>query len=119
MRPPCASTRPRAIARPRPLPPPLERAESPRQKWSNMRQRARIDARELEEVVDEPAQGAHLVAERGEVLVRRREAVLERLEHRLHRRERRPQVVARPRDELAARVEQLLELARHLVERAR
>ena len=76
------------------------------------RQRAGVDARELEEVVDEQRQAAHLLAERREVLGGLGEAVLERLEHRLHVRERRPQVVARPGDELAARVEELLERSR-------
>ncbi len=57
-----------------------------------------------------------LLAEHGHVLLGLAEAVLERLEHRLHVRERRPQVVARPGHELAAGVEESLELSRHLVE---
>ena len=83
------------------------------------RQCAGVDPRQLEQVLDEKRQAVYLVAERREVVGGLGEPVLERLEHRLHVRERGPQVVARPRDELAARVEELLEVRRHLVERAR
>jgi hypothetical protein len=76
-----------------------------------------VEARELEQVVDEVGEGAHLLPQRGQVAVRVAEAVLERLDHRLHRRERRAQVVAGPRDELPARVEELLEGGGHPVER--
>ena len=83
------------------------------------RERARVDARELEQVVDEPAERPHLLLEGAEVVLRLGEAVLDRLEHRLHVRERRAQVVARPGDELRPGVEQLLEPRGHLVERGR
>ena len=71
-----------------------------------------VDARELEEVVDEQREHAHLLAQDRQVLLGVAEPVLERLEHRLHVRERRPEVVARPGDELAPRVEQPLEVRR-------
>ncbi len=80
------------------------------------RQRAGVDARELEEVVDERPERPHLLAQRGQVVLGLREAVLERLQHRLHVRERSAQVVARPGDELGAGVEELLEPGGHLVE---
>src|SRR5581483_6386179 len=81
------------------------------------RQCARVDPCELEQIVDERAQGVDLAAHRRDVVARLHESVLDGLEHRLQRRERRPQVVARPGDELAAGVEQLLDSLGHLVER--
>ena len=83
------------------------------------RQCAGVDARQLEEVVDEHGQPANLVAERGEIVLGLGQPVLECLEHRLHVRERCPQVMAGPGDELAASIEQLLEIRSHLVERLR
>jgi hypothetical protein len=80
--------------------------------------RARVDARELEEVVDEQREPARLLVQRRKVLGRLRQPVLDRLEHGRHRGDRRAQVVARGRDELAARVEQALEALGHRVERA-
>ena len=81
------------------------------------REQPRVDPRELEEVVDELPEHVDLLAHRRQVVLRLGEPVLDRLEHRLQRGERRPQVVARPGDELPASVEQLLDVARHLVER--
>ena len=69
------------------------------------RQCARVDASELEQVVDEQGERVHLLAEHGHELVRRAESILERFQHRLHVRERRPEIVARPGHELTARVE--------------
>ena len=83
------------------------------------RQRAGVDACELEEVVYEPGEAPHLLVHRGQVAVRRRNTVLDRLQHRLQRRDRRAQVVARPRDELATGVEDPVQVLRHLVERSR
>ena len=83
------------------------------------RQRARLDPAELEEVVDELGEDAHLVAERGEVVRGLRETVLERFEHRLHVRERRAEIVAGPGDELSAGVEDPCQRVAHLVEVAR
>ena len=80
------------------------------------RERARVDLRELEEIVDKPSERANLLAHGREVVLGGDDPVLDRLEHRLQRGERRPQVVARPRDQLSACVEELLELSRHLVE---
>ena len=77
---------------------------------------AGVDSSELEQVVDERAERPHLLAQRRQVPLRIGKPVLERLEHRLHVRERRPQVVARPGDELAARVEEPLDVGGHLVE---
>ena len=50
---------------------------------------AGVDARELEEVVDELREDAYLLAERGYVLLGPRQPVLERLQHGLHGSERR------------------------------
>jgi hypothetical protein len=80
------------------------------------RERARVDLRELEEIVHEPPQRANLVAHGREVMLGGDDPVLDRLEHRLQRGERGLQVVARPRDQLSSCVEELLELSRHLVE---
>jgi hypothetical protein len=131
--PPWASTRPRAIASPSPAPRD-ERDWSPRQNRSNIRSRASasipeprvldgdarecagIDPRELEEIVHEDGEDAHLLAQDGHVLLGRGEVVLYRLEHRLHARERCSEVVARPRDELATCVEEAAEVVAHLVE---
>ncbi len=76
----------------------------------------RVDARELKEVVDQTGQVAHLVAHRRQVLLGGREPVLDGLDHRLERRERGAQVVAGVGHQLAARIEEPLELARHPVE---
>ncbi len=46
------------------------------------RERAGVDRRELEEVVDEPGKVLHLFADRGQILLRGCESVLERFEHR-------------------------------------
>ncbi len=81
------------------------------------RERAGVDPREHEQVLDEPGEDLRLRPDRGEVLLRPREPVLERLDHRAQRGERRAQVVAGPHHELAARVEQLLQVRGHLVER--
>ena len=62
---------------------------------------------------------ARLNAQLRQVVLRPDQPVLDRLEHRLDRGERRAQVVARPGDELAARVEELLHAAGHLVEATR
>jgi hypothetical protein len=59
------------------------------------------------------------VSQRRQVVLRLGQPVLERLEHGLHRGERRAEIVARPRDELAPRVEQALDVLRHLVEGSR
>ena len=75
-----------------------------------------VDPGQLEEVVDQRRERAHLLAQRREVVVGGGEAVLDRLEHRLHRRDRGAEVVARPGDELPARVEELLERGGHGVE---
>jgi hypothetical protein len=56
------------------------------------RERSRVDLRQLEQVVDEHAQRAHLLAQRPEVAVRIPDPVLERLDRRLPRGERCPQV---------------------------
>jgi hypothetical protein len=83
------------------------------------RERAGLDLPELEEVVDEPGEDAHLLSERGEVVRRLREPVLERLEHRLHVRERRAEIVARPGHELSPGIEDPCQGVAHLVEVAR
>ena len=80
------------------------------------RESTRVDARELEEVVDEQRKESHLLAEDRDVLVRVSETVLERFEHRLHVGEWRAQVVARPSYELASRVEEAAEICTHFVE---
>ena len=79
-------------------------------------QHARVDARELEEVVDEDGEDTHLLAQHRHVLLGSRETVLERLEHRLHVGEGRPQIVARPRHELAPGVEEAPQVIADLVE---
>ena len=61
------------------------------------RERAGVDARELEQIVDEEPSVAPARASRAGIL-RLGEAVLEGLDHRLHRGERRAEVVARPGD---------------------
>jgi hypothetical protein len=66
------------------------------------RERAGVDSRELEEVVDEETQRAHLFAQGRQVAVGWGEAVLEGLQHRLHRGQRGSEVVARPRHKLPA-----------------
>ena len=73
------------------------------------RERAGLDLRELEEIVDELGEDAHLLTQRRKVVLRLGEAVFERLEHRLHAGEGRAEIVARPGDELASRVEDPLE----------
>jgi hypothetical protein len=80
------------------------------------RERARVDPGELEEIVDEQRERAHLLAQRGDVVGGLGEAVLERLQHREHVREGRAEVVARPGDELPPGVEELLQAGGHLVE---
>ena len=80
-------------------------------------ERSRVDACELEKVVDERREDADLLAEHGKGRRGLDEAVLERLEHGLHVRERRAEIVARPRHELTAGVEEPLQALRHLVER--
>ncbi len=83
------------------------------------RERAAVDPRQLEQVVDEAGQRAYLLVERRQVVLGPGKAVVDRLEHCLHVRERRAQVVARPGDELPPRLEQPLQALRHLVERVR
>ena len=80
------------------------------------REHARVDPRELEEILHEEREGLELLSDRGQILVRRGEPVLERLDHRAERSERRPEVVAGPGDELPASVEEPLDARRHLVE---
>ena len=80
-------------------------------------ERARVDACQLEEIVDERREDTDLLAEHGKGRLGLDEAVLERLEHGLHVGKRRAEIVARPRDELTASVEESLEALRHLVER--
>ena len=75
-----------------------------------------VDARKLEEIVDEQRKDPHLLAEDRDILAGVAETVLERLEHRLHVGEWRAQVVARPGNELAPRVEEATEICTHLVE---
>ena len=75
-----------------------------------------VDARELEEVIDQAGEVAHLVAHGREVLLGGCEPVLDGLEHRLERREGGAQVVAGMSHQLAACVEEPLELPRHAVE---
>src|SRR5437016_1732676 len=83
-----------------------------------IRERTRVDARKLEQILDERRQTARLLLERREVLGDVRELVLDGLEHRRDRRDRRAQVVARGGDELTSRVEEALDVRRHVVERA-
>ena len=64
----------------------------------------------------EQGEPADLFADRREVLVGCRQSVLDRLEHRLNRCDGGSEVVARPGDELAAGVEDVLDVRRHLVE---
>ncbi len=54
-----------------------------------MRERARVDARKLEEIVDEGTEPARVLVERREILLGLGEAVLDRLEHGGDRRHRR------------------------------
>src|SRR5438093_610417 len=75
-----------------------------------VRQSARVDAGEVEQILDEPREATRLLLQRREVLVRVRETVLDRLEHRRDRRDRRPQVVARRGDQLTACVEEALQV---------
>src|SRR6266853_1604781 len=82
------------------------------------RQRSRVNPRQLEQVVDEPAQCVYPVAQQGQIPVEWHESVLERLQHRVDRGKRRPQIVGGPGDQLAPGVEELLNGRCHLVERA-
>ncbi len=98
---------------------PLRQASDDRRKGDRPdleRERSGVDARELEEVVDEQPQPPRLVAERPEVLLRLRKTVVDRLEHRGDGRHGGAEVVARRGDELASGVEEALEARRHLVE---
>ena len=75
-----------------------------------------VDARELEEVIDQAGEVAHLVSHGREVLLGGCEPVLDGLKHRLERREGGAQVVAGMSHQLAACLEEPLELPRHAVE---
>ena len=81
-------------------------------------ERARVDPCELEEILDQRREAPSLILQGSEVFRGVGEAVLDRFEHGGDRRDRGPQVVARGGDELAAGVEERLEVPRHLVERA-
>ena len=96
------------------------RTRSPSRPFAQLdRERSGVDLRQLEHVVDEKRQRAHLLVQRGDVVVRCDEPVLGRFEHGPHVRERCAKIVAGPGDELPARVEQPLDVAGHLVERRR
>src|SRR5262249_32426743 len=66
------------------------------------REHAGVDARELEEVVDERAEPSRLLPQLLDVLIGGRDPVLDRLDHRPDGGERRAPVVACPGAELAA-----------------
>ncbi len=84
------------------------------------RQRARLEAGEVEELLHQPAEPLDLGEHRAQRLrVGLADAVDEVLEHGLQRGDRRAQLVADVGDEVAAQPVGLGELGRHLVERAR
>ena len=80
---------------------------------------ARIEAREVEQVVDEQRHALDLNLQRREVQRRIADAVLERLGCRAQIGERRAQVVARCRHELALRAQEPVERGAHLVDDGR
>ena len=79
---------------------------------------SRVDSGQLEQVVDERAQPAGLIAQRPDVLGGLGDAVVDRLEHRRDRSDRRAEVVARGSHQLPLGVEERLEARGHVVERA-
>ena len=83
------------------------------------RQRARLEAGEVEQLLHEPAEALDLGEHRAQRLgIGVADAVDEVLEHGLQRGDRRAQLVAHVGDEVAAQAVGLGQLGRHLVERA-